>query len=108
MESLRYPFIPFQYAIEMNNDARTVTVHRAEKPCFPPRGEFFNRIARWFGGGKEQAAWTLAPSIEDARTCVDGLNETIAGAFGGVLPPYRFRVCLCARWQAVSQPLSTI
>lgn len=97
MESLGYPFMPSNYIIEMSNDARMVTVHRAEKPCYPPRRELFDRIARWlFGGGKEQPAWIPATSIEDARTCVDGLNEAIASAFRGVLLPYRFRVCLCA------------
>ena len=95
MKPLRYPFLPFNYAVEMDNDARTVTVHRADKRCYPPRRNILGRIAQWFGGRNEQTSWTLASSIEDARVNVDNLNETVGKAFHGLLSPYRFKVCPC-------------
>ena len=32
-----HPFASYGYAMEMDNDIRTVTVHRIGGPCRPPR-----------------------------------------------------------------------
>ena len=91
------PFASYDYAMEMDNDLRTVTVHRIGGPCRPPRNGFLAKMMRRFRDIKEPPEWVEAPSPEETRAAMDEINADIARTFGGVLPPYKFKVCPCAR-----------
>ena len=91
------PFASCDYAMVMDNDVRTVTVHRIGGPCRPPRNGFLAKMVRRFRDIKEPPEWIETPSPEETRAAMDKVNAAIARAFGGVLPPYTFKVCHCAR-----------
>ena len=91
------PFASYDYAMEVDSDVHTVTVHRIGGPCRPPRNGFLAKMVRRFRDIKEPPEWTETPSPEETRAAMDGLNTDIARTFGGVLPPYKFKACPCTR-----------
>lgn len=92
-----YPF-GYSYVIEMDDYTRTVTLHRADTACRPPRPSFLGRLlARWSGNYREPSLWTPRISKDAALSTINNLNESIIKAFGGIVPPYKFKECHCAR-----------
>ena len=91
------PFESYDYAMEIDNVAREVTVHRFVGRCGPP-SLLYRLWEKWFGEGKEPAQWVEAPSVEAVREATVDINAKISRSFGGLVAGYRFRVCPCAQW----------
>ena len=90
--------VGYDYVIEIDNYTHTLTLHGADTACRPPRLSFLgNLISRWSGNYREPSTWTMRVSKDDAFSAINGFNEARIRAFGGVLSPYKFVECRCAR-----------
>ena len=88
-------FAPSRFVLHLDYDSRTATVHRAERPCFPPRRPLLQRIQALFGLGRSRTGiWVPCPSIEKACERARLANSFTLGGVP-IRPFNEFVMCWC-------------